>query len=122
MENDASTPASKLATLNVDDVQSTAFVLFSHEFPSGDVSGLLRRLHKSAKLPRHYLLARYLLQCASVLKQEVRKLLRQQREAIPPFNDFATLASHWEQLRNGSTGGAWEGAFVCLYEIAMLIG
>lgn len=115
MENDAPTPA-------INDEPPVAFILFSHEFPSGDVPGLLRRLHRFAKLPRHYLLARYLRECTSVLRQEVQKLPRQQREAIPPFKDFAALASQWEQLRNRSTGGAWEGAFVCIYEMAMLIG
>ncbi|KAL8783553.1 MAG: hypothetical protein Q9213_004543 [Squamulea squamosa] len=33
-----------------------------------------------------------------------------------------TLASHWDELKSSSLSGAWEGAFLCLYEIAMLIG
>ncbi|EFX04268.1 polyketide synthase [Grosmannia clavigera kw1407] len=33
-----------------------------------------------------------------------------------------TLASQWEKLRNGPLGGAWEGAFVCIYALAMFIG
>ncbi|KAK8134771.1 hypothetical protein PG984_006783 [Apiospora sp. TS-2023a] len=97
-------------------------VVFSHELPSGDVRDLFRRLHRYAKRSRHPLLARFLRSCVSVLREEVRKLPRGQRGSVPPFGDVITLGSEWETLRNGPIGGAWEGAFVCIYELAMLIG
>jgi hypothetical protein len=101
---------------------SAAFIIFSHELPSGDVQDLLRRLHRYAKLPRYPLLARFLRECVAVLRQEVQKLSLEQRQSVPPFNDIITLGSQWEKLRNGLLGGAWEGAFVCIYELAMYIG
>ncbi|EHK20655.1 putative polyketide synthase [Trichoderma virens Gv29-8] len=106
--------------INVD--ETTKFILFSHELPSGDVKDLFRRLHRYAKLPRYSQLARFLQECAAVLKQEVQKLPRPLRDQVPPFHDVVTLASHWEKLKGSSLCGTWEGAFLCIYEIAMLIG
>ena len=97
-------------------------VVFSHELPSGDVQDLLRRLHRHAKHPRHGLLARFLRECVAVLRHEVQALPRDQRESVPPFADVVTLGSRWETLRRGPVGGAWEGAIVCLYQLAVLIG
>ncbi|KAK1968596.1 polyketide synthase [Colletotrichum sublineola] len=101
---------------------STLLVVFSHELPSGGIQELIRRLHRYAKLSHHPILARFLSQCVSVLRQEVQKLPREQRQHIPPFSDLITLGSHWEQLRNGPLGGTWEGVFVCIYELAVFIG
>jgi len=102
--------------------QDAKLILFSHEFPSGDVQDLLRRLHRHAKLSRHPHLARFLQECASVLRNEVQKLPRPLRQLVPPFHDVATLVSHWDELKNSPLQGTWEGAFLCIYEIAMLIG
>lgn len=103
------------------------FILFSNELPSGgggdDLPALFRRLHRRAKLPRHPVLAAFLRQGAGVLREEAQKQPRPLREAIPPFGDVVTLASHWAgALKNSRLGGAWEGALVCIYEIAVLIG
>ncbi|KAL9029701.1 MAG: hypothetical protein Q9196_002092 [Gyalolechia fulgens] len=97
-------------------------VLFSHELPNNEVQGLIRRLHRYAKLPGYPQLARFLQDCALVLRSEVQKLPRPLRESVPQFHDVITLASHWDELKSGSLSGAWEGAFLCLYEIAMLVG
>ncbi|KAM7194536.1 hypothetical protein V8F20_007892 [Naviculisporaceae sp. PSN 640] len=97
-------------------------VVFSPELPSGDVQDLLRRLHRHAKHPRHSLLARFLRESVAVLRQEVQTLSRDQRATLPFFSDVVTLGSWWETLRHGPVGGAWEGAIVCLYQIAMFIG
>ncbi|RYP75949.1 hypothetical protein DL769_003715 [Monosporascus sp. CRB-8-3] len=105
-----------------DNDRPTRFILFSHEFPSGNVQDLLRRLHRYAKLPRYPYLARFLQECTSVLRQGVQKLPRPLRDLVPPFHDVVTLASYWEELKHSPLGGAWEGAFLCIYEIAMLIG
>ncbi|UKZ82677.1 Type I Iterative PKS [Trichoderma virens FT-333] len=107
---------------NIDVDETTKFILFSHELPSGVVKDLFRRLHRYAKLPRYSQLARFLQECAAVLKQEVQKLPRPLRDQVPPFHDVVTLASHWEKLKGSSLCGTWEGAFLCIYEIAMLIG
>ncbi|KAK0757387.1 hypothetical protein N5P37_010109 [Trichoderma harzianum] len=118
----ATSPHVEPLDVNIDADTITKFILFSHEFPSGDVKDLLRRLHRYAKLPRYSQLARFLQECASVLKQEVQKLPRPLRDQVPPFFDVVTLASHWEKLKSSSLCGTWEGAFLCIYEIAMLIG
>lgn len=97
-------------------------VLFSHELPSGEVQELIRRLHRYAKLPGYPHLARFLQDCALVLRVEIQKLPRPLQEFVPQFHDVMTLASHWDELKSSSLGGAWEGAFLCLYEIAMLVG
>ncbi|RMZ83864.1 hypothetical protein DV737_g1487, partial [Chaetothyriales sp. CBS 132003] len=55
-------------------------------------------------------------------RQEVQKLPGPLRDSVPPFHDVITLASHWEELRKSPLRGAWEGVFVCIYEMAMLIG
>ena len=109
------------ASTNGDTLPARLF-LFSHELPSGDVQDLFRRLHRYAKSPNYPFLARFLGTCVSLLREEVQKLPRRQRESVPPFSDVATLGSEWEHLRNGQLGGAWEGAFVCIYELGMLIG
>ncbi|KAL8845448.1 MAG: hypothetical protein Q9176_000084 [Flavoplaca citrina] len=97
-------------------------ILFSHEIPSGEVQKLIRRLHRYARLPGYPHLTRFLQNCALVLREEIQKLPRPLREAVPQFHDVMTLASHWDEIKTGSLGGAWEGAFLCLYEIAMLVG
>jgi asperthecin polyketide synthase len=57
-----------------------------------------------------------------VLRQEVQKLPRPLRDQVPPFSDIITLASHWDRLKESALCGTWEGAFLCIYEIAVLIG
>ncbi|RYP11698.1 hypothetical protein DL767_011019 [Monosporascus sp. MG133] len=118
----SSSPSTGHVGLSNDNDRPTRFILFSHEFPSGDVPDLLRRLHRYAKLPPYPYLARFLQECTSVLRQEVQKLPRPLRDLVPPFHDVVTLASYWEELKCSPLGGAWEGAFLCIYEIAMLIG
>ncbi|KAJ4856976.1 starter unit:ACP transacylase in aflatoxin biosynthesis domain-containing protein [Trichoderma breve] len=128
MNENANTPSGTTSPhvepldINIDADTIAKFILFSHEFPSGDVKDLLRRLHRYAKLPRYSQLARFLHECASILKQEVQKLPRPLRDQVPSFHDVVTLASHWEKLKASSLCGTWEGAFLCIYEIAMLIG
>lgn len=118
----STSPSTEPSEVSVVADRTATFILFSHEFPSGDVKDLLRRLHRYAKLPRYSQLARFLQECASVLRQEVQKLPRPLRDQVPPFHDVITLASHWEKLKDSALGGTWEGAFLCIYEIAMLIG
>ncbi|KAL7934399.1 putative polyketide synthase, partial [Trichoderma chlorosporum] len=115
-------PIRQESDANTDTDKTTKFILFSHEFPSGDLKDLIRKIHRYAKLPRYSQLARFLQECSSILKQEVQKLPRPLRDQVPPFHDVVTLVSHWEKLKESSLCGTWEGAFLCIYEIAMLIG
>ncbi|KAL3436408.1 hypothetical protein BDV09DRAFT_184345 [Aspergillus tetrazonus] len=77
------------------------FILFSHELPSGDVQDLIRRLHRYGMLPGYPHLARFLQECALVLRTEIQKLPRPLRDSVPPFHDVVTLASHWDCLKSG---------------------
>lgn len=81
-------------------------ILFSHEIPSGEVQELIRRLHRYARIPGYPHLTRFLQNCALVLRGEVRKLPRPLREVVPQFHDVMTLASHWDELKSSSLGGA----------------
>ncbi len=123
------TPRPEIASSSLDhakvDLRATRpdnFIIFSHELPSGEVQDLVRRLHRYSMLPAYPHLARFLQNCALVLRAEVQKLPRPLRNSVPPFHDVSTLASHWDQFKNSSLGGCWDGAFLCIYEIAMLIG
>jgi len=97
-------------------------ILFSHEFPSGDIEDLFRRLHRRSKLRRFPLLARFLQESTIVLQQEVQNLPGHIRNSVPPFHDLNTLVSHLAELKESLLGGTWEGALLCVYEVAMLIG
>ena len=101
---------------------STEIVLFSHEFPSDDVQELFRSLHRHSKGLRFPLLAAFLTESNRVLKEEISKLPKHLQDEIPSFHTVTTLAIHFDELRKGPLGGAWEGAFLCIYQIAMLIG
>ncbi|KAI1779468.1 polyketide synthase [Hypoxylon cercidicola] len=120
--SESASPSTKEVGVDIDDDRPPSLVLFSHELPNGDVQDLLRKLHRYAKLPQYFHLARFLQGCASVLRQEVQKLPRPLQDVVPPFHDAITLVSHWEALKDSPLRGAWEGAFLCIYEIAMLIG
>ncbi|RDW58538.1 type I polyketide synthase [Aspergillus mulundensis] len=121
-ESHPPSPSPGPANVNLNADIPDGFILFSNELPSGDVQDVIRRLHRYAMLPRYPHLARFLQNCALVLRTEVQKLPRSLRDSVPPFHDVVTLASHWDDFKSGSLSGAWDGAFLCIYEIAMLIG
>ncbi|KAE8371844.1 hypothetical protein BDV26DRAFT_302420 [Aspergillus bertholletiae] len=120
--SESPSPSLGHANVLVDADVTDDFVLFSHELPSGEVPDLIRRLHRHARLPGYPHLARFLQGCALVLRTEVQKLPRPLRDSVPPFHDVVTLASHWDEFKSSSLSGAWDGAFLCIYQIAMLIG
>ncbi|KAI0842123.1 polyketide synthase [Hypoxylon sp. FL0890] len=113
--------SSSSGVVNITTEMPAKFVLFGHEFPSGDVEDLFRRLHRCSKLRRFPLLALFLDECTIVLREEIQKLPQQLRPAIPPFHDIITLSSYFNELTEGQLGDTWKGAFLCIYEIAMLI-
>ena len=108
--------------LNISPQSCENLILFSHELPSGDIPELMRKLHKYAMLPDYPHLARFLWDSALVLRAEVQKLPKRLRDSLPPFHDIITLVSHWDGLKNTFLGGAWDGAFLCIYEIATMLG
>ncbi|PIG85037.1 polyketide synthase [Aspergillus arachidicola] len=120
--SESRSPSPSHANIDMDANIPEGFILFSHELPSGEIQDLIRRLHRYAMLPGYPHLARFLQDCALVLRTEVQKLPRPLRDSVPPFHDVVTLASHWDDFKGSSLGGAWDGAFLCIYEIAMLIG
>ncbi len=97
-------------------------LLFSHEFPSDDVQELFRGLHRHSKGRKFTLLAAFLTECDHILEEEIARLPKQLQDQLPPFQTVTRLASHFDALRKGPLGGAWEGAFLCIYQIAMLLG
>lgn len=101
---------------------SAEFLLFSHEFPSDDVQELFRGLHRHSKGRKFPLLAAFLTECDHTLREEISKLPNQLQEQMPPIQTVNSLASRFDDLRKGPLGGAWEGAFLCIYQIAMLLG
>ncbi|KAH8694996.1 beta-ketoacyl synthase domain-containing protein [Talaromyces proteolyticus] len=101
---------------------TTKLLLFSHEFPADDVQELFRGLHRHSKGTKFPLLATFLTECTRVLKEEISKLPRELQDDIPAFHSVTTFAAYFNELRKGPLGGAWEGAFLCIYQIAMFIG
>lgn len=97
-------------------------ILFSHEFPSDDVQELFRGLHRHSKGRKFVLLAAFLTECDHILKEEIARLPKHLQDQLPPFQTVTKLVSNFDELRKGPLGGAWEGAFLCIYQIAMLIG
>ncbi|KAB8246813.1 polyketide synthase module [Aspergillus flavus] len=120
--SESRSPSPSHANVDMDANIPEEFILFSHELPSGEIQDLIRRLHRYSMLPGYPHLARFLQNCALVLRTEVQKLPRPLRDSVPPFHDVVTLASHWDDFKSSSLSGAWDGAFLCIYEIAMLIG
>jgi hypothetical protein len=101
---------------------TTRLLLFSHEFPSDDVQELFRSIHRHSKGRKFPLLATFLSECDMIIKEEVVKLPKYLQEDIPAFHTVTGLALHFDELRKGPLGGSWEGAFLCIYQIATLIG
>jgi asperthecin polyketide synthase len=101
---------------------STKLVFFSHEFPCDDLQELFRCLQRQSRDSSLPLLATFLAECTSVLKEEALKLPQSLRDLLPPFQTVIALATAFDELQKGPLGGAWEGALLCILEIGMLIG
>lgn len=101
---------------------TTKLLLFSHEFPSDDMQELFRSIHRHSKGQNFPLLAAFLSECDLIIKEEIAKLPKFLQADIPAFHTITELAMHFDVLRKGPLGGSWEGAFLCIYQIATLIG
>jgi hypothetical protein len=103
-------------------ISSPRLILFSHEFPVESLTDLFGSLQRHSRERRLPLLAGFLAECTVVLREEVLKLPRQLQHTLPPFKSVMTLATNLDELRKTPIGGAWEGALLCVLELAMFIG
>ncbi|KAL8989971.1 MAG: hypothetical protein Q9177_001265 [Variospora cf. flavescens] len=96
-------------------------VHFSNEFPNDDLKDLYRRLLTHSKDKKHLILAAFLDEATSAIKQEVQKLPRSAKDLIPPFETILNFVDH-PSLRQGPLGGSVEGILLCVLEIATFVG
>lgn len=96
-------------------------VHFSNEFPNDDLKDLYRRLHTHSKDKKHLILAAFLEEATSAIKEEVQKLPRSLKDLVPPFETILDFVDH-QNLRQGPLGGSVEGLLLCVLEIATFVG
>lgn len=97
------------------------FVHFHNEFPNDDLKDLYRRLLNHSKDKKHLILAAFLDEATSTIRDEVRKLPRALKDLVPPFESILNFVDHAD-LRKGPLGGSVEGLLLCVLEIATFIG
>ncbi|KAI4215145.1 MAG: hypothetical protein LQ351_002460 [Letrouitia transgressa] len=97
------------------------FVHFHNEFPNDDLKDLYRRLLNHSKDKKHLILAAFLDEATSTIREEVRKLPRALKDLVPPFESILNFVDHAD-LRKGPLGGSVEGLLLCVLEIATFIG
>ncbi|KAJ5509761.1 ketoacyl-synt-domain-containing protein [Penicillium freii] len=71
-------------------------IYFGNEFPTDDLSNLLRRLHNHSKQRGHVVLARFLNKATRALRNEVSQLRAGLAELVPSFESVTTLAGETE--------------------------
>ncbi|KAL8906239.1 MAG: hypothetical protein Q9207_002161 [Kuettlingeria erythrocarpa] len=96
-------------------------VHFSNEFPNDDLKDLYRRLHTHSKDKKHLILAAFLDEATSAVKEEVQRLPRSLKDLIPTFETILNFVDH-PKLRQGPLGGSVEGILLCVLEIATFVG
>ena len=96
-------------------------VYFGNEFPNDDLKELFRRLFRHSKDRRFRLLAAFLEESTSVLKDEVSKLPQPLKDLMPHFDTILNLAEFGD-FRQGALGAAVESALLTVLELGMFIG
>jgi monodictyphenone polyketide synthase len=96
-------------------------IYFSNEFPSEDLSYLLRRLHNHSKHRNHPILARFLGEATQALRQEIGLLRTELGLLVPSFESVTTLAGEIE-LRKGPLSASVDGVLLCVLQLATYIG
>lgn len=96
-------------------------VHFHNEFPNDDLRDLYRRLQVHSKDKKHLILAAFLDNATSAIKEEVQKLPRALKDLIPPFESVLNFADY-ASLRQGPLSGSVEGLLLCVLEIATFVG
>lgn len=94
---------------------------FSNEFPTDDLSTLLRRLHSHSKHSSHPILARFLSEATRVLRNEVSQLRVELGQLVPAFESVTTLAGE-TKLRKGPLAQSIDGVLLCVLQLGMYIG
>ncbi|KAJ5697002.1 hypothetical protein N7536_007414 [Penicillium majusculum] len=96
-------------------------IYFSNEFPTDDLSILLRRLHNHSKQRSHAVLARFLNEATRVLRNEVSQLRTELAELVPSFESVTTLAGE-TGLRKGRLSQSIDGVLLCVLQLGTYIG
>ncbi|KAJ5412593.1 uncharacterized protein N7487_006952 [Penicillium crustosum] len=96
-------------------------IYFSNEFPTDDLSILLRRLHNHSKQRSHAVLARFLNEATRVLRNEVSQLRTELAELVPSFESVTALAGETE-LRKGRLSQSINGVLLCVLQLGTYIG
>lgn len=94
---------------------------FDNQFPNDDLQDLYRGLTTRSKDRGHPLLARFIHDATSAVRDELRLLSSAQRALFPPFESVFNLADH-PQLRKGPLCGSVEGVLLCVLQLSILIG
>lgn len=115
------TPSSSLGawTDPLKDLKSTV-VFFSNDFPADDIGDLFRRLHRQSKDLRFSQLSSFLSLATQAVRDEVASLPKSWQTNMPPLDDFVSLCND-TIFRKGPLGGAMEGVFLCVFQIATII-
>lgn len=95
-------------------------IYFSNEFPSDDLSYLLRRLHNHSKHRKHPILGRFLNEATRALREEVSQLRAELAHLVPTFESVTTLAGESE-LRKGPLCGSIDGVLLCVLQLGTYI-
>ena len=96
-------------------------VYFSNEYPKEDLQDLFRRLHNHSRDKHHPLLAQFLNEATSAVKDEIRRLPTELKQLIPPFETLLSWAENTE-LRQGLICGAVDGVLLIVVQLATYIG
>ncbi|KAJ0107113.1 polyketide [Diaporthe amygdali] len=94
---------------------------FDNQFPNEDLQELYRGLAVRSKDRGHPLLARFIDNATSAVREELRLLSSAQRALFPPFESVFDFSDH-PQLRKGPLCGSVEGVLLCVLQLAILIG
>lgn len=103
------------------DFQRLRVVYFGNEFPRDDLQYLYRRLHIHSQNKQHSLLAQFIDNATSVVREEVRYLPAELKKLLPPFRTIFDLADDAE-LRRGPLCGSIDGVLLCVVQLATFIG
>lgn len=98
---------------------------FSGEIPQGDPEGdqreLFRKMHLLSKERNYPILGAFLETMTWAMKDELRRLIRSQRDLIPTFESVLDLTDHVVELRKTSLGGAVERVLVLAFQLGSFI-
>ena len=94
---------------------------FGNELPQDDLQSLYRQLYNRSKDIKYQVLARFVAEATSAIRDEVQLLPTHLRHLVPDFDTVLGLANHPE-LRKSPLCGSFEGVLLCVAELAAFIG